>query len=219
MIRGMCGRFYIPRKAIENALDGLPDEVRAKALESIRQWIADENKPKFDVRPTNQYPVITATGVAPMRWGFRTDKSNAVFNARKESLRYPIWRESLALRRGLAVVGGFYEWTGPKKQRLPHAITRADETPLLFGTLWADDDELGPCFSIITTPATEWMQPLHNRMPLILDPQQAATWIDLTQQPKAIKDLIEPHTGELTEFPCQSPKHNQPPTPTKSELF
>jgi len=215
----MCGRFYVPRKAIDHALSGLPDDVRQKALEAIRQWIADENKPKYNVSPTNQYPVITATDARPMRWGFKTDKSNAVVNARAESLRYAIWRESLVLRRCVVPVGGFYEWTGPKGNKQAHAIHREDGEAMLMAGLWDDDPEFGPCFSIITTPATTWMQPLHNRMPLILEPEQAAQWIDLTQKPQQIKALIQPHTGPLKEFPCPSPHNDKPPTPNNRTLF
>jgi putative SOS response-associated peptidase YedK len=215
----MCGRFYVPAKAIDAALKGLPDDVRKQALEAIREWIADENKPRNNVSPTNPYPVITATGARPMRWGFRTDKSNAVFNARAESLRYAIWRESLVLRRGLVAVGGFYEWTGPKGSKQAHAIHRADGEAMLMAGLWDDDAELGPCFSIITTPATEWMQPLHGRMPLILDPEQAATWMDLTRKPDAVKALVQPYQGKLQEFPTTPPRNHQPPQPAKDTLF
>jgi putative SOS response-associated peptidase YedK len=177
------------------------------------------NRPKYDVRPTNQFPVVAATGAQPMRWGFKTDKSNAVFNARAESLRYPIWRECLVLRRAVVPVGGFYEWTGTKGSKQAHAIQRADGQPMLFAALWEESEEAGPCFSIITTPATEWMQPLHNRMPLILEPAQAATWLDLTAPPAEIKALIKPYAGELTEFPCPSPKQDTPPKPEKGTLF
>jgi putative SOS response-associated peptidase YedK len=221
----MCGRFYVPQKAIDNVIMELPPELQEKAREVIKEWLRDLNKPRNNVAPTQQYPVITSTGVEPMRWGFISDKSNAVFNARKESLSWGLWRESLVLRRGLVVVGGFYEWTGDKKARQPHAIQRADGEPMLMGVLWdsnynpkTEDDER--CFSIVTTPPSEWMTALHDRQPLILDPKDAATWIDLTQKPPTIKKLIDPYAGPLTEFECPDPKQDQPPRPGKKrDLF
>jgi putative SOS response-associated peptidase YedK len=215
----MCGRFWIPDQAIENATADLDEETRAKAQAAIKAWVKEMNRPRYDVRPTNQVPIITPKDVQPMRWGFKTDKSNAVFNARVESLRYPIWRENLVLRRAIVPAGGFYEWTGTKGSKQAHAIHRADHEPMLLGAIWTTDDELGPCFSIITTPATKWMEPLHNRMPLILDPPQAAKWLDLTQGPKEIKAMIQPYVGELSEFACPSPKQDLPPKPIKGELF
>lgn len=220
----MCGRFFIPDQAVENAIAFLPEDLRAKAREAIADWAKELNRPRYDVRPTNLYPVITPRGVEAMRWGFITDKSNSVFNARKESLGWGLWRESLAMRRGLIVTGGFYEWTGEKGSKQAHAVHRLDGEPMVLGVLYdvnfepKTEQEVN-CFSIITTPASAWMQPLHDRQPLILDPQQAATWIDLTQKPPAIKALIQPYAGELAEFACASPKQDLPPRPGRRELF
>ncbi len=215
----MCGRFYVPPQAVDLAVSGLPRDQQEAARQAIADWVADMNRPRNDVRPTNQYPVLTNTSVAPMRWGFKTDKSNAVFNARQESLRYPIWRESLVLRRAVVPVGGFYEWTGAKGSKQAHAIARADGQPMLFAALWQEDAELGPCFSIITTAATAWMKPLHERMPVILEASQIATWLDLSSPPAEIKAMLVPGPAALTEFACQAPRNDQPPRPEQPSLF
>ena len=67
-------------------------------------------------------------------------------------------------------------------------------------------------------PASQWNEPLHDRQPLILAPDQSATWIDLTQKPANIKALIKAYEGELAEFASASPKQDQQPKPTR-ELF
>lgn len=221
IVQPMCGRFYVPPTAIDLALALLPPDQQEAAREAIKEWIEFMNAPRghFDVRPTNQFPVITSTGLVPMRWGFKTDKSNAVFNARSESLRFPIWREPLVLRRAVVAVGGFFEWTGTKGSKQAHAIHRADGDIMLFGALWTPDDDVGPSFSIITTPATKWMQPLHDRMPLILERDQVATWLDLTRKPPEIKALIQPFAGALQEFTCASPTKDTPPKADKGSLF
>jgi putative SOS response-associated peptidase YedK len=216
----MCGRFWIPDQAVEGAIEFLDPELREKARQAIRDWVADMNKPRYNVSPTQQFPVITAGDVRPMRWGFITDKSKAVFNARVESMRYPIWRESLILRRGIVLAGGFYEWTGPKGSRQPHAVSRTDGNPMTMAALWADDAEAGDCFSIVTVPASEWMSALHSREPLILEPKQAATWIDLTQPKEKIKAMMSTYEGKLSQYECPDPKQDRPPRPgKKTDLF
>ncbi|MCB9893477.1 MAG: SOS response-associated peptidase [Planctomycetes bacterium] len=217
----MCGRFWIPREAVDQVVALLPDDQQEAARKAIKEWVEYMNAQRgtHDVRPTNRVPVITSTGFQAMRWGFRTDKSNAVFNARVESMRYPMWRESLVMRRAVIPAGGFYEWTGTKGSKQAHAIERADHEVMLFGALWSPDDELGPCVSIITTPSTEWMTPLHDRMPMILEREQVAEWLDLTSKPPQIKAMIEPYAGKLEEFACASPSRDVPPKPDKGLLF
>lgn len=221
MLERMCGRFYVTPTAIDLAVAVLPPDQQAAARAAIRDWIEHMNAPHghYDVRPTNQIPVITSTGLMLMRWGFKTDKSNAVFNARSESLRFPIWREPLVLRRAVIAVGGFFEWTGTRGSKNPHAIHRADGNAMLLGALWTPNEEVGPSFSIVTTPATKWMQPLHNRMPLVLEREQVSTWLDLTRKPPEIKALIQPYAGALQEFACASPSRDNPPKADKGSLF
>lgn len=215
----MCGRFYIPNRAIESALSTLPDALRAKAQRVLGDWIADLNRPRYDVRPTNLYPVVTDADVLPMRWGFRTAKSGAVFNARSESMGFPLWRDCLARHRAVVAAGGFFEWTGEKGRKQAHAIQHADGAPMLLAALWADDPELGPCFSIVTTPASAWMKPLHSRMPLILAPASAARWLRPGLTRADAKALMKPFDGELSEFACASPSNGQAPTPVTGSTF
>ncbi|MBX3459485.1 MAG: SOS response-associated peptidase [Planctomycetes bacterium] len=217
----MCGRFYVPSGAIDKAVAGLAPDLQQAIRDAIKEWTSDLNQPKpmWDIRPTHQYPVITHREVMPMRWGFKTDKSNAVFNAKRESMHFSLWRECLVLRRALVLVGGFYEWTGPKGSKQAHAIERADDSPLLLAAIYNHDPELGHCFSIITTPATQWMLPLHTRMPLILDPAQAGKWLNLSQPPKEVKGLMQPYEGTLREYACPSPRNDVPPRPARDKLF
>lgn len=220
----MCGRFFVPDAAVDNAVRDLPEDIAEKFRQAIKDWVRELNRPKYDIRPTNQYPVATMKDVEPMRWGYITEKSSSVFNARKESLGWGMWRESLVLRRGLIVAGGFYEWTGEKGAKQAHAIQRQDGEPMLMGVIYdfSFDPKLEKdvkCFSIVTTPASEWMQPLHDREPLILDPEDAALWLDHTAPPEAIKKLIKPYAGKLTEFVCASPKQDVPPKKARGDLF
>ncbi|RIK64688.1 MAG: hypothetical protein DCC64_03710 [Planctomycetota bacterium] len=220
----MCGRFFVPDAAIDNAVRGLPDDVAEKLRQAIKEWVEDMNRPRYDIRPTHSYPVATMTSVEPMRWGYITEKSNSVFNARMESLGWGLWRESLVLRRGLIVSGGFYEWTGEKGAKQAHAVRRADGNPMLMGVLYAFNydprlEQDVKCFSIVTTPASDWMQKLHDREPLILDPADAAMWLDLTAKPDAIKKLIKPYAGKLTEFACAAPRQDVAPKKAQGDLF
>ena len=216
----MCGRMYVAKATKEN-LRAWARRVTAGEEPGLARENSHSN---FNVRPTDPLEVAQSQGLRLMRWGFVTDKSNSVFNARKESLGWPLWRDCLAKRRGVICVDGFYEWTGEKGAKQAHAIQRQDGEPMFMGVVWEEitDPRTGKqtdMFSIITTPANEWMTRLRNRMPLILDPEQARQWIDpATPLPEA-KRLIAPYLGKLSEFECPPPKADVQPAEGRGNLF
>ncbi|MBK9974181.1 MAG: SOS response-associated peptidase family protein [Planctomycetes bacterium] len=63
------------------------------------------------------------------------------------------------------------------------------------------------------------MKPLHERMPVILEASQIATWLDLSSPPAEIKAMLVPGPAALTEFACQAPRNDQPPRPEQPSLF
>ena len=124
------------------------------------------------------------------RWGlvphWATSPSVAArhINARAETLAIsPTFRDALRRRRCIVPADAFFEWTGTGRARQPHLIRRADRRPLAFAGLWATwrgsaDGEPLRTFTIITTRANEAIAPLHNRMPVVLGPDDWATWLD-----------------------------------------
>jgi putative SOS response-associated peptidase YedK len=78
------------------------------------------------------------------------------------------------------------EWTGPKDAKVPWRFTRADSDLFCFAGLWDRAETAdGPVesFTIMTCAPGPDCQPYHNRQPVILDPEQWTSWLDLTADP------------------------------------
>jgi putative SOS response-associated peptidase YedK len=177
----MCGRFNLrvtPATVAENfALDALPDFA-----------------PRYNVAPTQSILVIRQAadrriGEA-MRWGLipawskELRKSAPLINARSETIfELPSFRAAIKTRRCLIPMSGFYEWTdGEGKTRQPWHIEAADGRLLALGGLWEtwrppQGEPITSC-AIVTTQANREMATLHDRMPVILSPDEWAAWLD-----------------------------------------
>ena len=124
----------------------------------------------------------------PMVWGY-TGKQSYLFNARVESVdQKPMWKESLERRRCIIPASWYYEWqhltnpdgklkTGNKYMFQP----RGASTTLMAGIYRMEEfQETGmmfPHFSILTREPASDIRSIHDRMPVILDAQDAAEWI------------------------------------------
>jgi putative SOS response-associated peptidase YedK len=153
-------------------------------------------QPRYNVAPTTMVDVvwINAEGrreMVSMRWDLiprwwrkPLKEKPATFNARVETLASaPMFRDAYRNQRCIVPVSGFYEWTGRKKSRQPHLFTAADGSPL-FGLagLWdrwrdpATGEEILSC-TLITTAASEWMTPYHDRMPAVVAQAAIDRWL------------------------------------------
>ena len=119
-----------------------------------------------------------------------------MINARAETLaEKPAFKSLFRTKRCIVPMDGFYEWKagvegGPvnakgKLLKQPMYIHRADGDPLAVAGLWTRwkdlDDPEGRFLhsvTVITTAANHTMEPVHDRMPAILDPSQWAKWLD-----------------------------------------
>jgi putative SOS response-associated peptidase YedK len=176
----MCGRFSIT----------LPNDAMAQ-LFAARPANALPVVPNYNVCPTTQIHVVrsgdTGRRLVAMRWGFlphwyksQTD-GPLLINARAETMAgKPAFRAAARERRCIVVASGFYEWTkGADGSRLPWYIFRRDGATLAFGAIWQDwggDDARATC-AIATTAASEDLGDIHNRMPLILAPDDWPLWL------------------------------------------
>jgi putative SOS response-associated peptidase YedK len=106
-----------------------------------------------------------------------------MINARAESVaEKPSFRAAYKRRRCLVLADGFYEWVREAGGKTPYFITRADEQPLAFAGLWEhwrdkETDVSLETATLITTSANDFMQQLHHRMPVVLDPATADSWL------------------------------------------
>ena len=177
----MCGRYASTRSAADLA------ELFEAVDETDGQLVPD-----FNVAPTDPAPIVrlSARVEAPVlsvgRWGlvpaWSRDPSGAarMINARSETVAESrAFARSFQERRCLVPVDGWYEWrrvSGARKQ--PYFMTRPESLVLAgIWSTWGADSARLLTFSIITRPAQGDLALIHDRMPLVLDPSQWATWL------------------------------------------
>jgi len=198
----MCGRFTLRAPA-------------STVAEQFNLFDVAEYRPRFNIAPTQPVAVVRiapesdAAGrqLAWLRWGlvpsWAKDPAigNSLINARAETVaEKPAFRAALRRRRCLVVADGFYEWqrTGSRKQ--PYFIRLRDDRPFAFAGLWEswegpDHSALETC-TLITTAPNELMEPIHNRMPVILAPGDYDRWLDpAIQGPEQLRPLLKPYSG------------------------
>jgi putative SOS response-associated peptidase YedK len=176
----MCGRFV--RKLLTQ------DLVSEFGVEEI----IDELPPSYNVAPTHDVAVITSAGhkrLVKMRWGlipwWATDPSigTRMINARVETLNSKAaFKDCLATRRCLIVANGFYEWKKGGKVKIPLLIRLKSDRAFAFAGLYDIwKSPLGPpvtSCTIITTTPNELVEPIHDRMPVILSKEAETFWLD-----------------------------------------
>ena len=112
-----------------------------------------------------------------------------MINARLETIaEKPAFRDALATRRCLLPADGWYEWaTRPDGSRQPYYLAPADSGPLAFAGLWEVwyDAERRPLITttIVTGPAPDDLRFVHDRSPVVLDPERWSDWLDPTSTP------------------------------------
>lgn len=183
----MCGRYYI-------------DEEMAMELEKLIVDIDKKLNPSNyvnDIVPSATAPVITShnheMSVELFSWGFQSyDKKKLLINARAETVfEKRMFKDSLYKRRCVIPAAGFYEWD---KSRNKFTFTPESNNLMLMAGLY---DEEGR-FVIITTKANESMEPVHDRMPLVLTREQVKCWLydreEISSILKQCPPLLKSHT-------------------------
>lgn len=205
----MCGRYSQSQSA----------EIIAKAfqVDSVPAL-----KPRYNIAPTQSVPTVLQTSASTNRqfkmlhWGLipswaKDPKMGArLINARAETVNEkPAFRSAFRQRRCLVLADGFYEWQQQedKKQKQPFYFRLSDGQPFAFAGLWehwkgADGEEIESC-TLLTTEPNELMQPIHNRMPVILDPKDYDLWLDSeVKKPELLQPLLRSYqTEEMTAYP------------------
>jgi putative SOS response-associated peptidase YedK len=150
---------------------------RAELLETYH-WLRDapEDDPRYNIAPTDPVLAVGADRAEVVRWGIEGAKGG-LFNLRAETaLSRPYYQRLLLTRRVLVPARHFYEWRKVGEQRVPMAVSRADGRFLhLAGLLGRWDGQ--PAATILTTTPNADIASLHNRMPVVLNDDDAATWV------------------------------------------
>lgn len=204
----MCGRFtnqYTWREL--HALYSLSDQM----------FPTSNFPPRYNIAPTQMAPVVrpkdNAREIALLKWGlvpaWSKDATGGakMINARAESVsEKPAFRSAFQRRRCLVVADGFYEWakiSASKKQ--PYFFTLKDKAPFAFAGLyerWTPRDGSDPVetFTIITTVANALVAPFHDRMPVILTPEEWPLWLGEGEAtPDKLTALLRPFPSERME--------------------
>jgi len=210
----MCGRFTI-------AFD-IADLIDELGIAEIPlDWT-----PRYNVAPSQ--PVLAVMDAATrkaewLRWGLipfwakNASIGNKLINARAETLKEkPSFRNAFQKRRCLILADGFYEWQKPssgKGKTYPYYFRRKDGKPFAFAGLWEiwhsseGEPALKTC-TIITTSANSVVSPVHDRMPVILDKEQAWDWV-AGGPGVELQQLLIPYNPDLmTAFPVGSYVNN-----------
>lgn len=216
----MCGRYNLITDA-EALVDFFEIEQTLFDVSNLR--------PRYNIAPSQNVAIVrdTAQGreLTMARWGlvprwWKEEKSRySTINARAETVaEKPTYREAFRRMRCLIPATGFYEWKRVDDQMTAHHISLPQGGLFAFAGLWDHWDKQGAGFdscSIIVTSANDTMQPIHNRMPVILNPVQYNTWLAADHFDRAqLESLLLPYAGGLTAYPVSrlvnSPKNDDP---------
>lgn len=203
----MCGRYSLTRP--EDARDLLAPVLDDTALPA-------ELGPRYNIAPTQTLPIVanrTRRVVELARWGlvpsWVDDPSigNRLINARGESLgEKPAFRDAFARRRCLVPADGFYEWQPAGKRKQPYFIHPAPRRAFAFAGLWdrwrETDGTWLISFTIVTCAANPLIARLHDRMPVVVAPEDHERWLTREPlEPDVLADIIAPAdpTGWVVE--------------------
>jgi putative SOS response-associated peptidase YedK len=199
----MCGRYTLtdPDPRLLRFRFGLTEEAKI------------EQEPRYNVAPTDPVLAIRLNGEGGrepgvLRWGLiphYADPDNfdrLLINARAETVaEAPAFRDAFETHRCLIVADGFYEWRETELSKQPVWITRPSREPFAFAGLWARAQrEDGPAVhscAIVTCAPGEVVAPIHDRMPVILDPEAAPAWLEPSAVEAELLELLRP-TDDLT---------------------
>jgi len=202
----MCGRF---------ATTTPPDKLAAY-FGAEAPLEAEEIQPDYNVAPTRDVPVIRVRdesrsldylrwGLVP-RWAKDLRIGSKMINARSETVATKnAFRSAFAKRRCIVAADAFYEWQRiDEKTKQPTLIHRADGDPLAFAGLYerwkdAEEREYHTC-TILTCGPNKDMEPIHNRMPVLLAPNNWDEWLDPFQtNTDELQRLLVPAPAGLLE--------------------
>ncbi len=205
----MCGRFafYSPSEATA-ALFGVDGALAVEA--------------RYNIAPTQVVAAIRDDAeqqreLAMLRWGlvpfWAKDPAigNKMINARAETLaEKPSYRNAFKHRRCVVLADGFYEWHRQGDSRIPHFISLKSGEAFAMAGLWEswtgkESGESLQTTTLITTAANEFMQPLHHRMPVILQTEAANEW--LAGSPGFLDDVAD-RTPPLQAWPVSRNVNN-----------
>lgn len=210
----MCGRYTLNRRQEDIELAFNVEKVVAEAAA------------RCNVSPTQKVAVVLERDgervLDSFRWGLipfwskEVSKSKPMINARAETIKdKPYWKNCITRKRCIIPADGFYEWKKEGKSKTPMFIHLNDRSIFGFAGLWDEwkspDGEVIRSCSIITTAANHVIQPVHDRMPVMLRKDDIATWLNNSiTKTEEVVPLLQPRRDDEIGMYAVSSRVNSP---------
>ena len=197
----MCGRF-----AFWNDKNNI--------LEHYELEDAPDYYTGYNITPSYNIPVIRnqeGKELINCHWGlvphWAKDTKLQPINARADSIgKKPFFRDSFKKRRCLIPVNGYYEWKKIDNHKQPYFIRLNDVELFSFAGIWDSWENphgtIDSC-AIITTDANPFTATIHNRMPVIIAPEEYDAWLT-----EGCETLLKPYAGEMASWPVSTQVNN-----------
>ncbi len=198
----MCGRFTLTAP-------------RAELARLLAAELPDEELPaRYNIAPSQEVAAaVEQDGVRCLRglhWGlvpsWSKDRSAAtrLINARSETVaEKPSFRAAFRARRCLVPMSGFFEWQREGRERLPWYFCSLSGEPLAAAAIWerwsGPDGAPFDSVALLTTAANGVMEPVHHRMPVLLDEAGRAIWMQGAAERRQLEALLQPAPEPLLQ--------------------
>jgi putative SOS response-associated peptidase YedK len=178
-------------------------------------------EPRYNIAPTQEVFAVNETGdgreMRFFKWGLvpswakDTSMGARLINARSETVtEKPAFRQAFKQRRCIIPADGFYEWQRAEGRKQPFFFRMRDERPFGFAGLWerweGESGEVLNSCAILTTGANEVLRPVHDRMPVILHPDDYELWLcGSARELDLVKEMLRPYPAtEMVGYPVGS---------------
>ena len=190
----MCGRFMLTSSS-------------ASVAELFSVELTLQFDRRYNIAPSQEVVGIAASvtnsrpemrffhwGLAPF-WAKDSKIGNRLVNARSETLtEKPAFRNAFKSRRLLIPANGFYEWDKSARPKIPFLIGMKDESLFAMAGIWEEwkgpENEVVRSCSVITTCGNELVQKVHDRMPVIVMPENYVDWLAKGPLPESMASRI-----------------------------
>ncbi len=221
----MCGRYSLQTEA-----HLLAEHFQLPKIPSLT--------PRFNIAPSQPVAIVRVPPAPDMqqadgreltlaRWGLipgwaKDSASGAqpIIAKAETAAEKPMFRDAFRRRRCLIPADGFYEWRREDMRKQPVYICMKDRAPFAFAGLWEhwenqDGQAIESC-TILTTEPNDLLKPIHNRMPVILDPKDYDLWLDPdVRDAGKLRRLLGPYPPEdMAAYPVSlrvnNPRNDDP---------
>lgn len=215
----MCGRF-----ALMTSTEALAQQFEF-ALSAADLATMPPSVPRYNIAPTQPVAAVRLGedgkraftffhwGLIPS-WAKDIKIGSRMINARSETVtEKPSFRTAFKRRRCLIPADGFYEWQKQGNGKQPMFIRSTEERPFALAGLWEvwrdpDGSALQSC-TILTTAPNELMASIHNRMPVIVEPEDYDLWLNPEPHPEQGLHLLRPYpAAKMTAYPVSTVVNN-----------